>query len=220
MAGYRKRSPTTCILFWTLTAYGEYIAISGRNGMKRRIMRLLVIVCAISITSGCANAVRIDGPYEGRIIDAETGQPIEGVVVLGVWYREMPTVAGAVTRYYDASETTTDARGNFRIKGQGSLVASDVLPAHMLMFKAGYQYESGSWSALKKYAKNIRWEGEKAIITFRRLNIDERRSFRARPPYPPTDAPLNKVKLMLNEINKNEKELGAEPIDIWSGERL
>jgi hypothetical protein len=28
------------------------------------------------------------GPYRGRVIDAETKQPLEGAVVLGVWAHE------------------------------------------------------------------------------------------------------------------------------------
>jgi hypothetical protein len=88
----------------------------------------------------------------------------------------------------------------------------------VLIFKAGYEYESGSWSSLKKYARKIKWEKSKAIIPLRKLTMEERR--KRRPPIPPTEAPLKKIRLMLKEINKNEIELGAEPYDIWGGEKV
>jgi hypothetical protein len=44
-------------------------------------------------TSGCGFIAWRDGPYKGKVIDAETGKPLEGVVVLGVWYKELSTPA-------------------------------------------------------------------------------------------------------------------------------
>jgi protocatechuate 3,4-dioxygenase beta subunit len=94
--------------------------------------------------------VRYDGHYEGRIIDADTGQPIEGVVVLGVWYREYPGAGGAVHEYYDARETVTDQNGEFKIEGLGLLVMSNIIPMDVLIFKAGHtHYGLMTWKGLK-----------------------------------------------------------------------
>ena len=173
------------------------------------------IFCLIFLPS--CYAARIDGPYDGRVIDADTGRPIEGVVVLGTWDRETPTPAGAVHHYYDATETVTDKNGEFKIKGFGLLILSDVIPMDVLIFKAGYEYWGlGPWSGLKKgylSSKKVRWEGKKAIIPLRKLTREERR--KNVPPLPPGEAPYKKVKLMLAEYNKNSKELGLGIIDMW-----
>jgi hypothetical protein len=64
--------------------------------MGRLLMRtngfsiMLFVTVFLMFTAGCAYPIRYDGPYEGRVIEAETKQPIEGVVVLGVWYKEEP----------------------------------------------------------------------------------------------------------------------------------
>jgi len=49
-----------------------------------------------------------DGPYKGRVIDLETGKPIEGAVVAGVWVLEFN-----FTPFCDAKETVTDKNGEF-----------------------------------------------------------------------------------------------------------
>jgi hypothetical protein len=186
-------------------------------------MKKLIFITSITILgivlllTGCASAIRYDGPYEGRVIDADTGEPIEGVVVLGVWNTETPTPAGAVHHYYDATETVTDRNGDFKIKGLGLLVLSDVIPMDVLIFKAGYEYLGlGPWSGLKKSyltSKKIKWDGEKAIIPLKKLTMEERR--KNVPPLPPGEAPYEKIKRMLEEYNKNSRELGLGIIDMW-----
>jgi len=189
--------------------------------MKTRI-NILVVVLAMLFQSGCMYAVRYDGAYQGRIIDEATREPIEGVVVLGVWYKTAPTVAGAVSTYYDARETVTDKNGEFKIPGQGLRIMTDLAPMEILIFKVGYDYIGlGPWEGLKKsitLSKKVRWEGERPIIPLKKLTMEERKIYF--PPSPPHEAPLYKINLMLREINKNATELGAEPITIWQGDKL
>ncbi len=180
--------------------------------MRKTLLVLILAALVMSVTSchGFAT-IRKDGPYEGKVIDVDTGKPIEGVVVLGVWYREYPGAGGAVHEFYDARETATDQNGEFKIDGLGLLIMSNVIPIDVLIFKAGYEYESGPWSALKKYAKKIKWEGDKAIIPLRKLTIEEKKKQRT-PDYP-SKAPQEKIMLMLKEINKDRTERGLEPVN-------
>ena len=53
------------------------------------------------------------GPYKGRVIDAETKQPLEGAAVLAVWDRIIPTIADRVDVFLDAEEVLTDSNGRF-----------------------------------------------------------------------------------------------------------
>ena len=173
-----------------------------------KIWFFTLMICSCFLPS--CYAARIDGPYEGRAIDADTGKPIEGVVVLGTWDRETPTPAGAVHHYYDAMETVTDKNGDFKIKGLGLLVLSNVIPMEVSFFKAGYAYFGvGPWESLKTsqyliQKKNIRWEGSKVIIPLRKVTREEREK-QGSPSDPPSEAPLKKVILMLKEIDKNDR---------------
>jgi len=181
---------------------------------------LLVFLISLLFQTGCVYVVRYDGTYSGRVVDADNRQPIEGAVVLGTWYTETPTVAGAVSKYYDARETVADKKGEFSIPGQGLRVMSRLVPMHVLIFKSGYTYESGSWDSLKTglYSKDtIKWEGDKPIIPLKKLTMDERK--KQSPPDPPDEAPLKKVILMLKEIDTNDRERGLETRGIWNGER-
>ncbi|MEW6108582.1 MAG: hypothetical protein AB1632_05330 [Nitrospirota bacterium] len=192
--------------------------------MQKIILVVFISVLGILNLSSCY-AARIDGPYEGKVIDADTGQPIEGVVVLGTWSRETPTPGGATHNFYDAQETVTDKNGEFKIKGLGLLVISNVIPMDVLIFKAGYEYLGTPWESLKKskyliQKKNIKWEGDRVIIPLKKVTMEERKKDPLYPPIPPTEAPLEKARLMLKEINKDLVQHGFEPMEIWRGKKI
>ena len=186
--------------------------------MRTKLVTALVNIIVVLIVSSCAFAVRYDGPYKGRVIDAGTGQPIEGVVVLGVWSTETPTAGGAVHRFFDAMETVTDNNGEFEIKGLGLLAVSNVTPMDLLIFKAGYEYFDSPWESLKKskyliQKKNIKWEGNTVVIPLKKLTMEERKRSLG-PTSPPHEAPKEKIKLMLKEINEDRREQGLGPIEV------
>jgi hypothetical protein len=200
-------------------------------------MRMLITAVVFStIFLASCYAARIDGPYRGKVIDADTREPIEGVVVLGTWYREIVTPGGAVHNYYDAMETVTDKNGEFEIKGLGLLVMSNVIPMDVLIFKAGYEYESGSWKGLRSRGRRwneneesydptlrtkvkkpvfdfkvkVTYEGDKAIIPLKKLTMEERNTSITFPPSPPIQAAREKIKIMMEEIRKERKERGLD----------
>lgn len=179
-------------------------------------LSVLISVVFLVVTNGFAYFIRYDGPYEGRIIDSETKQPIEGVVVLGVWYKEVPNVAGSSSTFYEAKETITDKNGDFKIPGLGLKMFSYVGMMRFMIFKAGYMHLYGPWESLKEsdyYRKMVQWEGEKVIVPLRKLTMAERIK-ELGPPSPPDEAPKEKIKLMLQEINKDRREQGLGPIDV------
>lgn len=193
--------------------------------------KLIVILVFNLIFLPSCYAARVDGPYEGRVADAETGRPIEGVVVLGVWYKETPTVAGAVSSYYDATETVTDKNGEFHIQGLGLKILSNVAPMDVLIFKSGYEYlESRPWESFKidpTRKEKVRWSGERAIISLRKLTMEERRKqgtpdFYIGERYDEkeniTHSCLpNNINLLPKEVNKESLEQGLKPYDLEGG---
>lgn len=55
------------------------------------------------------------GSFEGKVVDAETKEPISGAAVLAVYYKSGPSPGGSITIAVDAQETLTDDKGEFRI---------------------------------------------------------------------------------------------------------
>jgi hypothetical protein len=174
---------------------------------------IITFFAVIIFLPGCVYAARVDGPYEGKVIDADTGEPVEGVVILGVWYTSQFSPAGATHNYYDARETVTDKNGEFSIPGMGLRVLSNLEPMDFLIFKSGYEYIGiGPWESLKKakfLKEKIKWEGDKAIIPLRKLTVAERRK-QGSPDFP-SEITEGKMKWMLEEINKDRLERGLTP---------
>lgn len=175
---------------------------------------LLMTICLLSLLSlvnpAFSAIFRYDGPYEGKVIDADTGNPIEGAVVLGVWNRIHSNVAGWNYEFYDAVETVTDNNGNFHIKGLGPLFFSNIDDMKMVIFKVEYEHLATLWESLKKdyYLRTIiKWEDDKAIIPLKKLNLEQRLN---RFGDYSTHIPKDKMKLLIREIENEEKSIGRK----------
>lgn len=86
--------------------------------MKTRVVLLCLLLVLLIAAPAFAGGWLIyhDGPYTGKIVDAETGEPIEGAAVVGIWDLEIYGGAGgALSRFFDANETVTDKNGDFEI---------------------------------------------------------------------------------------------------------
>lgn len=168
---------------------------------------VLSIFLLLSAQPALSAIFRYDGPYEGKVIDTETGKPIQGAVVLGVWNRIHSNVAGWNYEFYDAVETVTDENGNFHIKGLGPLFFSNIDDMNMVIFKVEYENITTLWESLKKdfYLKTIiKWEGDKAIIPLKKWSLEERRK---RFGDYLVDVPDEKQKLLKSEIKKERNQI-------------
>jgi|SRR3990172_743478 len=58
-----------------------------------------------------------DTTFKGRVIDADTKQPIEGAVVVASWSGDRGTPTGGTSRLEDVKEVLTDKNGEWTIKG-------------------------------------------------------------------------------------------------------
>ena len=199
--------------------------------MKTGKLVLLFSSLMFFINSGCMYAIRYDGAYNGKVIDAYTGAPIEGAVVLGVWNVVHRGPAGGVTEYYDARETVTDKNGEFSVSGMGLRIMSNLEPMSVVIFKAGYeQLRYMLWESLKVdilLKEKIKWEGNKPIIPLERLTMEERKKqgtpdiyvgerYDEKENITHSCLPKN-IKLLPNEVNKELLEQGHKPYDLEGG---
>jgi hypothetical protein len=55
--------------------------------------------------------------YRGKVVDAETGQPLEGAVFVIVWSKHTAISIDGGTIFHSAKEGLTDAKGEFAVDG-------------------------------------------------------------------------------------------------------
>jgi len=153
------------------------------------------------------------GPFIGRIIDADTKEPIEGVVVLIEW-RESHMFAGST--FYDARETLTDKKGDFyipRIWVFNPLVWLRA-EADVIIYKSGYGATDGieihghwesflemEWGA-PRGTYIFKFDDGIPVIKLKKLTIEERKQSSLSDPTS-GDIPREKKKLLLQEIDKD-----------------
>ncbi len=152
-------------------------------------------------------AYHYDGPYEGRVVDAETGEPIEGAVVLGIWKTFTPTVAGAVHQFHDAEERVTDMDGEFRFRGQGIEIFSLMDDMRVQIIKNGYEpLPYMHWHSLKDglgMKHFATWEGDFPTIYLKKSNESEM-EINFSKFAPPSSVPNEKIPVYVREY-KNIK---------------
>lgn len=79
------------------------------------------------------------GPYRGRVVDAQTGQPISDAVVVILWQRLDDQIEG-VRRLVTAQETFTDAAGGFvhDVRAIEAKLPPRALAPRIMIFRPGY----------------------------------------------------------------------------------
>ncbi len=80
--------------------------------------------------------------FRGRVIDAETKEPIEGTVVVVLYMKwEFGGPGGGSTEPMDAKETLTDKNGDFYFPSYGTMIGplSKERVAEFIIFKPGYK---------------------------------------------------------------------------------
>jgi len=154
------------------------------------------------------------GPYQGKVIDAETKEPIEGVVVLIEWVK-LHAFAGST--FIDAQETLTDKNGEFYIPGIWVFNPWKSLTSEALMtiYKSGYQSpNTGAWKKWKVFRPKLEYvlkvEDGKPVIMLKKLTDPEERgnNIPGEPSVPDGKYHQLKKKWKLLRLEKN-KELRA-----------
>lgn len=107
---------------------------------KQTMFRLLTALFVLSLFSGCAVSNKF-GPYMGKVVDAESKEPIEGAVVFVNCSTVTGNPGGATSHYAGFRETLTDEHGEFHLE----LRVNTFKPGHLWdydsslqIFKPGY----------------------------------------------------------------------------------
>lgn len=199
------------------------------RGAVVRAARRAVLASLALLQTGCAIYHHYDA-VSGRVVDADTGAPLEGAVVVAVYNAEMASVGGPVTHYVDAQETKTDAKGEFTVPAKSIFEPQFGLGN----FKKGpalyaAKPEYGSWSAYPVHRDNdppvqnlslghprakVKWEaaGRLEIGLPHLLDEDERRQFAS---WEPTIPEPEKIPYFFELQNKEGAHFGFPPEGPW-----
>ena len=109
--------------------------------MKKYIILIVTVAMLFSSVLAHSGLIYSKPEFRGRVIDAETKQPIEGAVVVALYYKyPLFSGPGGPSAYvFNAQETLTDEKGNFDIPSYSTLALyfKDV-DVNFIIFKPGY----------------------------------------------------------------------------------
>jgi hypothetical protein len=178
--------------------------------MKKFIFLFLLV--ALIPATGCY----AKGPWKGKVIDAETKQPIEGAVVVAVWEKELRGPAGGETRFLDAVETVTNKDGEFNIPSIKFLsipLIRIVKGPFFTFYKPGYG-STPKWVVKMPYNKHTQsdyFETQGAMVELPRLKTKDERMKNLPHLIIGTEGHENKTKKYIQLLNQERVELGLDP---------
>lgn len=188
----------------------------------KKLDLLLWSFLIVTSTTGCAgHLVYSSGLYHGRVLDAETKEPLSGTVVLAIWYREVAFIPMAAhspaVDYHDALEVLADAQGEFTVPAKTHLTAiGKIREPEFVIYYPGY----GSYPSLQAYPQRKEEITAAYREKFFRIELiklktrEERlRSLDVRPARVPIEKMLNLTRL----LNVEAINLGLSPWPIPGG---
>jgi hypothetical protein len=184
---------------------------------KYRVLSIVILLVILCISSSPASA--FFKPYRGKVIDADTKEPIEGAVVAAIWIRDVthfPT--GTTSKFKKARETVTDKNGEFSIKTYHhySLRPFSELNLEWVIFKPGYaSFSPGRYPQHPK----VKWQLDSGklfrpytVVEIPKLQTREER-LKYLPIIPPSGViPAKKVPLLIHAYNSASVALGLRPV--------
>lgn len=115
--------------------------------LTERLLKILFVLSVLVALPACAGPLKYSAePIEARVIDAETKQPVEGVIVTANWQLFHSTVGGRVPgNQLRVMEAVTDKDGRFHFPAWGPKLSLwgylDNRDPQLLLFKPGYEYK-------------------------------------------------------------------------------
>ncbi len=181
-----------------------------REWARRTLFLFLYTATALSLTNANAWAdyfVYHRPVYEGIVLDAETGKPLENVVIVVAYIKYTFSFPQAVLDKIAVKETTTDNNGRFHFPSYTSVINpfSRGDDPRFIIFKPGYAslYDSGNLTKVfnnkSPIYQEILWKGREdvriklapGVVSLPRLlTHEDRRRNREDGLVMPSDAPI------------------------------
>lgn len=188
-----------------------------------KFLRTLLLAITFGFLFGCAGSHEF-GPYKGKVVDADTGEPIEGAVVFIKFFTRVSSVGGSTAYNADAVEVLTDKNGEYNIPVQRLAVYTFLhgwdKNGYVTIFKPGYGAFPGHPQSGPKYMPSYSIpENEYYLIKLPKLKTREERerNLGYASGYDVFRIPIEKQQIILKLYNTESKNIGLSPIPIRQG---
>ena len=196
--------------------------------MLKKIMKItLILVAILSIGLFIQHIyAKYLTVFQGKVVDAASQAPLEGVAVVAVWNTERMSIAEGGWGIGYLKETLTDKNGEWKIKGEsGHDIASNIMavvtgfgtlfmagtsvtkPPHFIFFKPGYCSTPKGDGLKACEGMRYTYVDGKEILHLPKLNDREDR-LEVLPP--PADGDRSKQKNFMKLINTERRSLGLD----------
>jgi hypothetical protein len=148
--------------------------LPSKRKRRLRVIALLTAALALYIVISKLNMAPAT---EGWVVDAESGEPVEGVVVVAYWAMEKAWAwsvapAGAVAVF----EEVTDKNGHYRIPGWGPRWRKETMKNYadpeIVLYRSGYELRfldnmkagGGPYNGRRAFFRPSMWDGKTVEI--------------------------------------------------------
>jgi len=154
------------------------------------------------------------GPYRGRVLDAETGKPLAGVVVVAVWRRDRIMPLHSRSEHYAAREVLTNADGEFVIDAEDVERNAPKRTWHpfFTIFLPSYGRYRSPASTRTTVTQRF-FEGPGTTVELPRLKDKEERQahLRSVDPYDLSETPFTEIPEFTRLFNQERATMGLGP---------
>jgi hypothetical protein len=157
--------------------------------------------------------------YRGKVVDAETGEPLEGAVFVITWHKRPFITMNGPQYFHSANEGLTDGKGEFSVDGSPGV---DWNPftyimerPHIAIFKPGYApFPVGHLRETRQEETEQEMITGGALVKLPRLKTEQEMKQYTGPANMriPSDVPYNEIPNLIKLINSHRKSIGFSPI--------
>lgn len=193
--------------------------ITNFNLGSMKILKYLSTFFVLLLFTGCTIS-HTYGTYRGKVIDLDTGEPIEGAVVFVQFFTEgLLSPGGVVSSFADAVEVLTDSNGEFEIPAQNvksfKMFSQWAVYESVIIFKPGY----GAYPKHPDIDRDLPEEdhflpiGKYVNIRLPKLKCREERVENQSHASFTSDIPFEKWQNLFRLRNIEREQAGLEPFD-------
>jgi len=161
------------------------------------------------------------GPFEGRVVDAESGDGIAGAAVIVFWKKPVPELAGGHDEFYDARWAVSDADGRFVVPrrdppfitwGLSGAFLSCVAPGYLPYEFTPYYNPRTTSARLREGQITVRMRRIPLTREQRRARLDDFAANNL------SSIPNARFQMLTEQVNQQRAKMNLPPILLLYGE--
>lgn len=193
--------------------------------MLKGIFMVLAVVIIFTTTASASSGWFIyhESAFKGKVIDAETKEPIAGAVVVAIYHIREYGIADSGRSEVDAKEVLTNKNGEFYIQPHTFFSLYPVAKGEVttfLIYKPGYTAfgnETNYFGYFPASPLNVGDDGRAELfkkgVTVELMKLETREERKENIPSGPIDLRAKKLPLFLRSINDERKRFGFEEVE-------